>query len=257
MVYVILSAQPPDSMTSFARKLWYGRCNLHTFNAMIGERYKNAVICERYKNAVICERYKNAVIWLVRDTLMRQSDWCDLHTQMQQSDRRKIHTQMRRSDRCELHTILHANIEWFFYIKKTSKTQEKSFVQNLTVVNEISTYNSGSANVMVYSSAPNMEITYWKLVIFLRVFDPFVCLPLWVNHQRPAIIDNNKAIVFSHRRTVSSALLASSFNSARRWFIHSPSANKFLHDIHSQIWLFFYVQLVLCAKEKQASLLQN
>ena len=195
--------------------------------------------------------------WCEIHTLMRQSDWCDLHTQMQQSDRRKIHTQMRRSDRCELHTILHANIEWFFYIKKTSKTQEKPFVQNLTVVNEISTYDSGSANVMVYSSAPNMEITYWKLVIFLRVFDPFVCLPLWVNHQRPAIIDNNKAIVFSHRRTVSSALLASSFNSARRWFIHSPSANKFLHDIHSQIWLFFYVQLVMCAKEKKASLLQN
>ena len=194
--------------------------------------------------------------WCEIHTLMRQSDWCDLHTQMQQSDRRKIHTQMRRSDRCELHTILHANIEWFFYIKKTSKTQEKPFVQNLTVVNEISTYDSGSANVMVYSSAPNMEITYWKLVIFLRVFDPFVCLPLWVNHQRPAIIDNNKAIAFSHRWTVSTALLTSSFHSAR-WFIHSPSAKKFLHDVHSQIWLFFHVQLVLCAKEKQASLLQN
>ena len=55
---------------------------------------------------------------------MRQSDWCDLHTQMQQSDRRKIHTQMRRYDGCELHTILHANIELFFYIKKTLKTQE-------------------------------------------------------------------------------------------------------------------------------------
>ena len=37
---------------------------------------------------------------------MRQSDWCE------------IHTLLRRSDWCEQHTTLHANIEFFYLVKK-------------------------------------------------------------------------------------------------------------------------------------------
>ena len=69
MVYVILSAQPPDSMTSFARKLWYGRCELHTLNAVIGERYKNAVIW------LVRDTYPNAAIWLVRFAYPNTAIW--------------------------------------------------------------------------------------------------------------------------------------------------------------------------------------
>ena len=61
MVNVILCARPPNSMTSFTRK-----------------QYPNAVIGAIYPNAVIC---------LVRDnTLMRKSDWCEIHTPMRRSD---------------------------------------------------------------------------------------------------------------------------------------------------------------------------
>ena len=54
----------------------------------------------------------NTVVYMI-NTLMRQSDQCE------------IHTQMRRSDWCEQHTTPHANIEfcWCFisYLKKQLK----------------------------------------------------------------------------------------------------------------------------------------
>ena len=86
MVYVILCAQPLDSMTSFAKKLWYDWHEIHTLNAVTGVRYLNA-------------------------------NWCKIHTLMQQSDWCKIHTQMQQCDWCLQHTTLYTNIELFFFIK--------------------------------------------------------------------------------------------------------------------------------------------
>ena len=75
IVYVILCAQPPNSMISVGRKQFP--------NAVIGARYPNAVI------RLVRVTYPKVAMRLVRDTQMRRSDWC------------------------EQHTTLHANIDFF------------------------------------------------------------------------------------------------------------------------------------------------
>ena len=79
LVIVILCAQPPHSMTSFAKR--------------------------PYPTTVIGARYPNAVNY----------DCCMIYTLLQQSDRCEVCTLMQQSDWCKQHTTLHANIELSFF----------------------------------------------------------------------------------------------------------------------------------------------
>ena len=53
------------------------------------------------------------------------------------------------------------------------------------------------------SSVPGTA--YRELIVFLRIFNPFVCLSLWINHQRPTAKNTNNHAT-NHLGSISAAL---------------------------------------------------